>query len=120
MLGFILRLAGAKGFRQVIPELEEPRVQHFQYSADVTRALLIEIKSRGGCVVIFCIGSLAVAVEKFHCHERIEKIENAARMQTKFAADVRAREPAIAELGEKIKVDRSEKGFGIPKTESGL
>ena len=30
VLGFILRLAGAERFGQVVPELEEPRVEHLR------------------------------------------------------------------------------------------
>src|SRR5438477_11457527 len=44
VLGFVLRLPGAKRFRQVMPELEQPCVQHLGDSADVARALAVEVE----------------------------------------------------------------------------
>src|SRR5438874_9353630 len=44
VLGFVLRLPGAKRFRQVMPELEQPCVQHLGDSADVARALAVKVE----------------------------------------------------------------------------
>ena len=68
----------------------------------------------------FALGSLAFALEKFHRHKRIEKIGDAAWMQAEFFPDLRAGEPALSEFGEKIKRDRGEQDFGIPKAEGSL
>ena len=43
VLGFVLRFPGAQRFRQIIPVLEQPRIEHLGDSADVTRAVAVEI-----------------------------------------------------------------------------
>ena len=42
VLDLVLRLAGAQRLGQIVPELEEPRVEHDQDAADVTRAGFVE------------------------------------------------------------------------------
>jgi len=44
VLNLILRLTGAQGFRQIVPEFEETCVQHLQDTTDVTRAVAVEIQ----------------------------------------------------------------------------
>ena len=100
VFGFVLRFPGAQRFRQIIPVLEQPRIEHLGNSADVARAGAVEIQSGGGRVEIFRVGAVALTFEEFHCHERIEKICDAARMQVKFLADLRACKPALTEHGE--------------------
>src|SRR4029077_9455129 len=71
-------------------------------------------------VQICRVGAVALTLEKFHCHERIEKICYAARMQVKFLADLRACEAALTECGEEIERDRSQQNLGVPEAEGGL
>jgi hypothetical protein len=120
VLGFVLRFPGAQRFRQIIPVLEQPRIEHLRNSTDVARAAAVEIQSGGGRVEIFRVGAVALTFEEFHCHERIEKICDAARMQVKFLADLRAREPALTECAEEIERDRSQQDLGIPEAERSL
>ncbi len=65
-------------------------------------------RAGGGRIEIFRVGAVAVTFEEFHCHQRIEKICDAARMQVKFLANLRAREPALTECAEEIERDRSQ------------
>ena len=111
---------GAQRFRQIVPELEQPRVEHLQNAADVARAAAIEIKSAGGRVEILRVGAVAFALEEFHRHERIEKIGDAARMQFEFFPELRAGEPALAERREDTELDRGEQDLRIPEAEGGL
>ena len=65
----------------------------------------------------FASGAVALTFKEFHRHERIEKICDAARMQVKFLADLRACEPAMIECAEEIERDRSQQDLGIPEAE---
>jgi len=118
VLGFVLGFPGAQRFRQIIPVLEQPRIEHLRDSTNVARAAAVEIQSGGRRVEIFRVGALTF--EKFHCHERIEKICDAAMMQVKFLGDLRACEPALTECAEEIERDRSQQDLGIPEAERGL
>src|SRR5581483_5251208 len=100
VLRFVLRLACAKGFRQIVPEFEEALVQHNQNSADVARAIAIKIKSSSGRVEVFRFRTVSLAVEELHCHKRIKKISDAPWVQTELFANLRAHEPSLAEAGE--------------------
>ncbi len=68
----------------------------------------------------FASGAVALTFKEFHRHERIEKICDAARMQVKFLADLRACEPALTECAEEIERDRSQQDLGIPEAERSL
>ena len=120
VLGFVLRFARAQRFRQIIPVPEQPRIEHLRDSADVARAVAVEIQSSGGRIEISRVGAVAFTIEEFHCHERIEKICDAARMQVKFLADLRTCEPALTECAEEIERDRSQQDLGIPEAERSL
>ena len=120
VLGFVLRLPGAERFRQVMPELEQPRVQHLGDSADVARAFAVKVESGRGRVEIFRAGSVALAFEELHCHKRVEKIRDAARMQCEFLADFCAGEPALSKSSEQTKLNSGKQNLRVPKTESGL
>ena len=120
MLGFVLRFPGAQRFRQIIPILEQPCIEHLGDSTDIARATAVEIQSRGRRIEIFCLGAIALTFEEFHSHERIEKIRNAARMQSKLFADFRACQPALTECGEEIESDCRQQDLGIPKAERSL
>ena len=120
VLGFVLRFPGAQRFGQIIPVLEQPRIEHLGDSADVARAVAVEIQSGGGRIEIFRVGAVAVTFEEFHCHKRIEKIHDAARMQFQFLTDFLACEPALTERGEQIKRDRGQQNLGIPEAERSL
>src|SRR4029450_2070914 len=76
--------------------------------------------SGGGRVEIFRVGAVALTFEEFHCHERIEKICDAVRMQVKLLADLRACAPALTECAEEIECDRSQQDLGIPEAERSL
>src|SRR6266581_1790683 len=120
VLGFVLWFPGPQRFRQIIPVLEQPRIEHLRDSTDVARAAAIEIQSGGGRVEIFRVGAVAFTIEEFHCHERIEKICDAAGMQVKFLADLRACEPALTECAKEIERDRSQQDLGIPEAKRSL
>ena len=90
MLGLVLRLSSAKSFRQVMLVFEEPRVQHLQNSADVAGALAIEVKSNGGVLAYFRACAVSRALQKLHRPKRIEKIRDAAGMQSESLAHLRA------------------------------
>ena len=46
--------------------------------------IAIEIQSGGGRIEIFRVRAVDLTIEEFHCHKRIEKSCDAARMQVKF------------------------------------
>ena len=68
----------------------------------------------------FPTSAVAFTLQEFHCDNRVEKIGDAARVQTELSANLRAREPALSKPGEQIKRDRREKKFGIPESEGRL
>ena len=74
----------------------------------------------GRRIEIFRVAAVALTFEKFHCHERIEKICDAASMQLKFFADLRACEPALTECREEIESDRGQQDLRIPETKRSL
>ena len=94
VLDFVLRLAGAQRLGQVVPEFEEPRVEHDQNAADVARAGFIEEQRAFGRVEILRLRAVAFAAEKLHRDERVEKIRDAARVELQFRAQLRAGEAA--------------------------
>jgi hypothetical protein len=110
----------AEGFRQVVPEPEQARVQHLQNSADIARTAFIQVKSSGGCVEIFGISSGILALEEFHRDKCIEEVGDAAGMETELFTQFRSGEAAIAERGEKTKGNSSEENFRIPEAEGSL
>jgi len=120
VLGFVLRFSGAQRFRQIIPVLEQPGIEHLRDSAYVALAVAVEIQSGRGRIEIFRLVAVALTFEEFHCHERIEKICDAARMQVKFPADLRACEPAPTQCAEEIERDGSQQDLGVPEAERSL
>ena len=120
VLDFVLRFAGAQRFGKIVPEFEEPRVEHDQNAADVTRAGFVEEQRAFGRVEILRLRAVAFAAEKLHRHERVEKIGDAARVEFQFRAQLRAGETAIGELREEPHLDGGEQDFGMPKSEGGL
>ena len=119
MLGFVLRFPRAQSFGQIIPVREQPRIVHFRDSADVARAAAVEIQSGGGRIKIFR-QRRRPHVREISLPRAHEKICDAARMQLKFLADVRACESALTECGEEIESDRSQQDLGIPEAERSL
>ena len=89
-------------------------------ATEVARAVAVEIQSSGGRIEIFRVGAVAVTFKEFHCHERIEKIRDAARMQVKFLANICACKPALTKCAEEIERDRSQQDLGIPEAERSL
>src|SRR5882724_10460969 len=71
-------------------------------------------------IEIFRVSAVALTFEEFHCHERIEKICDVARMQVKFIADLRICEPALTECAKEIERNRSQQDLGIPEAERSL
>jgi len=119
VLGFVLRFPRAQSFGQIIPVREQPRIVHFRDSADVARAAAVEIQSGGGRIKIFR-QRRRPHVREISLPRAHEKICDAARMQLKFLADVRACESALTECGEEIESDRSQQDLGIPEAERSL
>ena len=120
MLDLVLRLAGAQRFGQIVPELEEPRVEHHQDAADVARAVAVEVERALRGVEVLRVGPVAFAIEEFHRHQRVEEIADPARMQTELAAELRAGQAPVAQVGEKAELDGGEKNLGRPESDSGL
>src|SRR5439155_16308432 len=120
VLGFVLWFPCAQRFRQIIPVLQTREVQHLGDPTNVTLAVAVEIQSSGGRVEIFRVGAVAFTFEEFHCHERIEKICDAARMQFNLIADLGACESPLTECGEEIERDSSEQDLRIPEAECSL
>lgn len=87
---FVLRLAGAESFRQIVPELEEAGVEHDENAADVTRAVAVEIESAGGSVLVGGRRSVALALQKLHGDQSVEKIKSASGVDTNLGGQVRA------------------------------
>src|SRR5689334_24868696 len=86
VLGFILQKSGVQGLRQVMPELEKAVVQHRQPTADVAGTGRVEIKSPRWSVEVFSRRTIALSIEKLHCHECVEEIANTARVQAELGA----------------------------------
>src|SRR6185369_11777197 len=61
-----------------------------------------------------------VAIQKFHGHERVEKVRDTARVEAEFAAEFRAGETALAELREDAQLDGGEEDFRVPEGEGRL
>jgi len=66
------------------------------------------------------ITAVALALEELHSYERIEKVGNAARMQTELFAQFSASDSALPEPGEKIERNSGKENFGVPETEARL
>ena len=81
MLDFVLRLAGAKGLRQVAPEAIEPRVGHLEEAAHIARAARSRNRAVSRGVAVARVGAVAVALEKAQRHERVEEVGNRAAVQ---------------------------------------
>ena len=77
-------------------------------------------KSSGGRAGVFRAGSVALGLEELHRKKRIEKIRDAAGMQSEFLADLGAGEPALTQFREKSKRDCGEQDFGISEAEGSL
>ena len=120
VLHFVLRFAGAQRLGQVVPEFEEPRIEHREDAADVTRALAIEIERTGRGVEVSRGRPVALAIEKFHRHQRIEKIADPTRMQTQLGTEFRARRVALSELREDPEFDGGEQHLGRPEAKGRL
>src|SRR6185503_3319738 len=74
MLDFVLRFAGAQGFGQIVPEFEEPGIEHHQDASDITRAVAIEIKHASGRLEIARVWPKPIAFEQLHGHQSVEEI----------------------------------------------
>ncbi|HEY5892078.1 MAG TPA: hypothetical protein VIT91_02500 [Chthoniobacterales bacterium] len=69
----------------------------------------------GGRVEIEGVRVVALAIEEFHRHQRVEEIRDAARVQPELAAELRAGEPPVAERGEETKLDGGEQHLRAQK-----
>ena len=81
VFGFVLRLTGAKGFRQIVPEPEQARVQHFQNSADIPRTAFIQVKSSSDRIEILGMRSVTLALEEFHSDQGVKEIADGTRVE---------------------------------------
>ena len=84
-------LPGPQRLRQVVPELEEARVEHLEDAADVARAVAVEVERADRRVGVARGRPVAVAIEELHRHEGIEEIGDAARVQPELAAELARR-----------------------------
>src|SRR6266849_4676762 len=78
VLDFVLRTPSAQGLRQVVPELEEPAVEHRQPTADIARTSAVEIERACGRVEVSGRGAVTRADEELHRHECVEEIADTA------------------------------------------
>ena len=83
--------AGPQRLGEIVPEFEEPRVEHGQNAPDVTRAGLVEEQCAFGRVEILRLRAVAFAAEKLHRDERVKKIGDGARVELQFRAQLCAR-----------------------------
>ena len=120
VLGLVLRLAGPQRFGKVVPELEEPRVQHLENAADVARAPAVEVQRARRRVRVGRAGPVALPVEDLHRDQGVEEIRDPARVHFQLAAQGLARQGAIAECGEDPHLDRGEQHLRRPEAECGL
>src|SRR6185312_16252378 len=120
VLGFILGPAGAERLGQIIPEFEEPRVEHDEDAPDIARAFLIEEQQAFGRVEVLRRRAVSVAAEKFHRDEGVKEVGDAARMEAEFATQLLSREAAITQPGEHAEFDGGPQDFGRPERKSGL
>ncbi len=120
VLDFILRAAGAKRFRQIIPELEQPGVEHDENAADVAWAFLVKEQRAFRCIEVFRGRPVAVPAEEFHRHERIEKVRDGARVQAQFSAQFVPAQTTAAKLRKQAELDGCQQYFGRPETKGGL
>ena len=74
-------LAGSERFGQVVPELEEPRVEHDEDAADIARAVLVEEQRAFRRVKILRGRTVALTFQESHCNERIEKVRDGTRVE---------------------------------------
>jgi len=116
----VLRPAGSQGLGQIVPKFEQPCVEHDQKPADVPWAGFVQEHGTFGRVEIFCLGSVAVSVEKLHRHKRVKKVGDGAWMEVQFPAQLRAGETPIRECGEQADLNGREQDLGPPKTKGGL
>ncbi len=105
MFTLVLGFAGAQGFRQVVPELEQPIVEHDQHSADIARARLVEIESSRWRVEVLRLRSVPFPLQEVHRHQRVEEIAERAGVQAKLPAQLGAAKPASSEFGEESEID---------------
>ena len=120
MLGLVLRAAGAQRVGQVVPELEEPVIQHDHDAADVAGAVPVKIERAGGRVEVFRARSVSFAVEKLHRHEGVKEVANRARVQAEFSSQFRARHMAAAKGGEGAEFNGGQQDLGRPEGKGGL
>ena len=92
MLDLVLRLTGAQSFGEIVPEFEEPPVQHLQDPADVARIVAVKIQRRQWGIRVARGRSVPVAFQELHRHQRVEKIADPARMHTDFAGQLSSRQ----------------------------
>src|SRR5262249_53716399 len=105
VLDLVLRLPGTQRLGQVVPELEQPIIQHHQPTPDVARTLLVEIEGARRRVGVLRFWAIALTIEKLHCYQGVEEITNAARMQAQLLAQVHTSHLALAEFSEHAKLN---------------
>ena len=74
MLDLILRFSSAQGLGQVVPELEEPRIEHDENAADIAGLRAVEVEGGGGRVEVLRGRAVALAVEEAHCDQCVKEI----------------------------------------------
>ena len=119
VLRLVLRLPGAQRFGQVVPVLEQPRVEHLEDAADIARAVAVEKQQPARRVEVDGGRPVAVAVEKAHRDQRIEEIRVGARMEAELGAQRRAGHPLRSETSEDAELDGGEKDLRTPESKGG-
>jgi hypothetical protein len=92
MLDLVLRLARPQRFRQIVPEFEEPPVQHLQDAADISRAVAVEIERGQFRIRITRPHAIPFPIQKFHRHQSIKEIADAPGMHPNLFRQLRPRQ----------------------------
>jgi hypothetical protein len=120
VLDLVLRFPRPERLRQIVPEFEQPPVQHLQDATDIARAVAIEIQRRELRVRIVRRISIAFAIQELHRHQRIEEIADPALMHADLLRQLHARQFPILQDREHAQLDRAQQNFRGPKSESSL
>jgi len=115
-----LRPARAQRLGQVVPELEEPGVEHHQDAPDVTRAGFVE-EQRALGVLKYSAGAPSPSRPRNFIATSASKKSAIPRGWSFNSAPSSAPgQPAPGQLGENSQLDRGEQDLGVPEAEGGL
>src|SRR5207247_8383154 len=120
LLDLVLRLSGFQCRREIAPEPIQARVRHFEYAADILRALLDQ--EPGGCrrIAVFTGFAAAVPLQQSERDKGVEKIIGSARMQAHGALQFKARLGAVRKPREQLQLYGAQQRLGRPEPKADL